>query len=252
MLAWFSGSPGPAGILAQAVDADGSPAGAPQTMPGTQRDGRRARALAHADRRAAEERRLLHRHAASATRRASKVRVWRVGVELDDAAGHGALDSPRPRSRPTPRAACGSVWTDGEFGDEHVIAARSNPAATRFGAPVDAGAVKNAHSLVLASTPARSRRRRSTCWPRSAVGDELDGLDLPHAHPARPDARPAKKQSGDRSRSPSPTPATRSRARRSRPAASPARPTPRAASCSTLKGKATRAGDRERATSLQS
>ena len=35
MLAWFSGSPGPAGILAQAVNADGSPAGSPQTMPGT-------------------------------------------------------------------------------------------------------------------------------------------------------------------------------------------------------------------------
>jgi hypothetical protein len=38
------------------------------------------------------------------------------------------------------------VWSDGTFGATHVLAARSNPDATRFGAAVDAGAVRGAHS----------------------------------------------------------------------------------------------------------
>jgi hypothetical protein len=39
-----------------------------------------------------------------------------------------------------------AVWSDGTFGEPRVLAARSNPEATTFGAPVDAGAVKDAHS----------------------------------------------------------------------------------------------------------
>jgi hypothetical protein len=76
---------------------------------------------------------------------ASKVRVWRVGSTSTT-----LLDT--VRSSPDTAVAADSkgrlwaVWTDNEFGDEHVIAARSNRAATRFGQPVDVGAVKNAHS----------------------------------------------------------------------------------------------------------
>ena len=39
-----------------------------------------------------------------------------------------------------------AVWSDGTFGETHVLAARSNREATEFGAPVDAGAVRGAHS----------------------------------------------------------------------------------------------------------
>jgi hypothetical protein len=45
-----------------------------------------------------------------------------------------------------PKGRLWAVWSDGTFGETHVLAARSNPEATRFGAHVDAGAVRDAHS----------------------------------------------------------------------------------------------------------
>ena len=61
MMAWFSSAAAHRGVLAQGVNADGSPAGAVMTMPGTHGDGRRRDGVAHADRRAGQERRLLRR-----------------------------------------------------------------------------------------------------------------------------------------------------------------------------------------------
>ena len=48
------------------------------------------------------------------------------------------------------------AWTDAEGGDEHVLVARSNAAATQFGAAVDAGAVKGAQSTFTLDLSATS------------------------------------------------------------------------------------------------
>jgi hypothetical protein len=144
MLAWFSGSPGPAGVLAQGVNGDGSPAGSPQTMPGTtvMVGGPTLSRTPIVARPKNGGYYIVH---GVGYPTASKVRVWRVG-----SASTLLLDT--VRSSPDTAVAADSkgrlwaVWTDNEFGDEHVIAARSNAAATRFGQPVDVGAVKNAHS----------------------------------------------------------------------------------------------------------
>ena len=69
-------------------------------------DGRRPEALAHADRRAAEERRLLHRPRRRLPDR-DKVRVWRVGSARPTLLDTPAT-APTTASPPTPRAACGS------------------------------------------------------------------------------------------------------------------------------------------------
>jgi hypothetical protein len=144
MLAWFSGSPGPAGILAQRVNADGSAAGSPQTMPGTTvMVGGPSLSRTPIVSRPKNGGYYIVSGVGYPT--ASKVRIWRVGSSSTT-----LLDT--VRSTPETAVATDSkgrvwaVWTDDEFGDEHVIAARSNPAATRFGAPVDAGAAKKAHS----------------------------------------------------------------------------------------------------------
>lgn len=160
MLAWFSGSPGPAGILAQGVNGDGSPAGSPQTMPGTtvMVGGPRLSRTPIVARPNNGGYYIVH---GVGYPTASKVHVWRVG-----SASTTLLDT--VRSSPDTAVASDAkgrlwaVWTDNEFGDEHVIAARSNPAATRFGAPVDAGAVKSAHSTYSVDA--------------SAVGGGLDVL----------------------------------------------------------------------------
>ena len=39
-----------------------------------------------------------------------------------------------------------AVWTDGSFGSQHVLAARSNKQGSVFGQPVDLGAAKDANS----------------------------------------------------------------------------------------------------------
>jgi hypothetical protein len=144
VLAWFSGSPGPAGVLAQSVNADGSPAGAPQTMPGTtvMVGGPNLSRTPIVARPKNGGYYIVH---GVGYPTASKVQLWRVGSTSTT-----LLDT--VRSTPDTAVATDSkgrlwaIWTDNEFGDEHVIAARSNKAATRFGQAVDVGAVKNAHS----------------------------------------------------------------------------------------------------------
>jgi hypothetical protein len=144
MLAWFSGEPGPAGILAQGVNGDGSPAGSPQTMPGTTvMVGGPSLSRTPIVARPKNGGYYIVHGVGYPT--ASKVRVWRVGstsTTLLDT----VRSSPDTAVAADAKGRLWAVWTDNEFGDEHVIAARSNRAATRFGQPVDVGAVKKAHS----------------------------------------------------------------------------------------------------------
>jgi hypothetical protein len=142
MMAWFS-SGSTRGVVAQAVNADGSAAGPAMTMPGSQvmvGNGTVTKTAIVA--RAGGG---FYVGYAIGYPTANRVRVWSVG------AGSATQLARTDANSQVTLAADGkgrlwAVWSDGTFGDTHVLAARSNPEATRFGAAVDAGAVRGAHS----------------------------------------------------------------------------------------------------------
>jgi hypothetical protein len=142
MLAWFSDNP--PGVLVQPVGANGAPAGAALTMPGTQvMVGGPELSRTPIVARPKSGGFYVARGVGYPT--SNQVRVWRVGsssTTLLDTTRNGAETAISTDSKGRVWVA----WSDGEFGDEHVLVARSNPAATRFGAAVDAGAVKGAQS----------------------------------------------------------------------------------------------------------
>ncbi len=87
---------------------------------------------------------------------ANQVRVWRAG------AGAARLLARTDANSQVTLAADAkgrvwAVWSDGTFGETQVLAARSNPEATEFGAAVDAGAVRGAHSTYALDASATSR-----------------------------------------------------------------------------------------------
>ena len=144
MMAWFSSAEANRGVLAQGVNADGTPAGAVMTMPGSAvmvggGTVSRTPIVARAKNGG------FYVAYALGYPTANQVRVWRVGGLERDAAGPHRGELP-DRARRRPKGRIWAVWSDGTFGETHVLAARSNPEATEFGAPVDAGAVKGAHS----------------------------------------------------------------------------------------------------------
>ena len=228
MLAWFSDAPA-AGILAQAVGADGAPGGRADDDARHAGDGRRTRRS-----RARRSSRGPRTAASTSPARvgyptADQVRVWRVGAAFDDAAGQdrGQRRDARLDRRQGPpvggldgrrRSATSTCSPRARTRTRCASASRSTSARSR-----------TAHSRVLArhQRDRVGRRRRAGACSASAparttstyVTRVLPGPDAGAAS-ARATASP----------SPSPTPATRSRARRSRPAASPARRTPRARS----------------------
>jgi hypothetical protein len=144
MMAWFSSGAARLGVVAQAVGATGSPAGPAMTMPGSQvLEGGSSLAKTPIVARAGDGGFYVAYALGYPT--ADRVRVWRVG-----AAGARLVARTDANSQVTlaadPKGRLWAVWSDGTFGATHVLAARSNPQATRFGAHVDAGAVRGAHS----------------------------------------------------------------------------------------------------------
>jgi hypothetical protein len=135
VMAWYSNATGRLGVLAQDVNADGSPGPGPLTMPGT--GAMNVGMLARTP--------LVARAGGGfyvAYPTPSSVRVWRVG------AGSAPVVAGIDNSPAVAIAAAGDgriwvLWTKG-FGDPDVLARRSNKAATRFGAIVNAGHPKDA------------------------------------------------------------------------------------------------------------
>ena len=135
VMAWYSSATGRLGVLAQDVNADGSPGPGPLTMPGTiaMNTGMLGRTP------------LVARSGGGfyvAYPTPTSVRVWRVGAV--SAPSVASIDN----SPAVALAAAGDgriwvLWTKG-FGDPDVLAKRSNKAATRFGATVNAGHPKDA------------------------------------------------------------------------------------------------------------
>ena len=154
MMAWFSSGSARRGVVAQGVNADGSPAGAAMTMPGSQvmvGGGTVSKTPIVARAKSGG----FYVGYALGYPTANRVRVWRVG------AGSATLLARTDANSQVTLAADGkgrvwAVWSDGTFGEPRVLAARSNPEGTRFGAPVDAGAVRGAHSTYSVDASATS------------------------------------------------------------------------------------------------
>jgi hypothetical protein len=135
VMAWYSNATGRLGVLAQDVNADGSPGAGPLTMPGTG-----AMNVGMLGRTPLVARRGGGFYVAYPS--PGGVRIWRVGavkapvvadIDSSPAVAIAAADEGR----------IWVLWTQG-FGDPDVLARRSNEDATRFGAVVNAGHPKDA------------------------------------------------------------------------------------------------------------
>jgi len=136
LMAWYSSASGRLGVLAQQVNADGSPVGAAVTMPGTSnmQVGMLGRTPL-----AARSGGGLYVAYPTGYPASKRIRVWRVGASSSPLVGSVA-DSGSPAVA-IAAAADGRLWvlwTKG-FGDPDVLARRSNKGATQFGAVVNAG-----------------------------------------------------------------------------------------------------------------
>lgn len=135
VLAWYSNAIGRLGVLAQDVNADGSPASGPLTMPGTG-----AMNVGMLGRTPLAARRGGGFYVAYPT--PGGVRVWRVGASKAPVVA-GIDNSPAVSIATAADGRIWVLWTKG-FGDPDVLARRSNKAATRFGATVNAGHPRDA------------------------------------------------------------------------------------------------------------
>ncbi len=137
VVAWYSAYDAFRGVLAQPVDAAGQPSGARLTMPGTA--GMTVGMLGRTP--------ITYRPGgghyvayATGTTSLSSVRLWRVGAPSAPVVGRtGRL---RSASATVAAAADGRLWVAWvaqTSAGPRVYARRSNPAATVFGATVDAG-----------------------------------------------------------------------------------------------------------------
>jgi hypothetical protein len=144
MMAWFSSGAQRLGVVAQGVNANGSPAGAALTMPGSQVM-QSGSSLSKTPIVARANEGGFYVAYALGYPTANRVRVWRVGASRARLLARTDANSQTTLAA-DPDGRIWAVWTDGTFGETHVVAARSNPEATRFGAHVNAGAVRGAHS----------------------------------------------------------------------------------------------------------
>jgi hypothetical protein len=141
VMAWYSSASGHLGVLAQDVGADGSPVGGSVTMPGTGN-----MQVGMLGRTPLVARRGGGFYVAYPTGypTSNQIRVWRIGAGnapvLGRVAGSG---SPAVAIAAAGDGRLWVLWTKG-FGDPDVLATRSNPGATRFGAVVNAGHPRDA------------------------------------------------------------------------------------------------------------
>jgi hypothetical protein len=159
-LAWYSNATGRLGVYAQAVDADGAPAGPPLNMPGTANMtvGQLGRTPV-----VARPGGGFYVAFATGSPALNAIRVWRVGAAAATVASTAKLANTTSSIAADATGRLWVVWKDAVgAGRKHVYAARSNRTATVFGARVDAGAPPNAASTYRLDA--------------SAIGGSLDVL----------------------------------------------------------------------------
>jgi hypothetical protein len=141
VMAWYSNASGRLGVLAQDVNADASPVGAPVTMPGTSnmQVGMLGRTPL-----AARNGGGFYVAYPTGYPASDRVRVWRVGGSRAQLVGRVAgSGSPAVAIAEAADGRLWVLWTKG-FGDPDVLARRSNRTATKFGAVVNAGHPRDA------------------------------------------------------------------------------------------------------------
>jgi hypothetical protein len=140
VLAWYSNANGHLGVIAQDVNADGSPGAGPRTMPGTSdmQVGMLGRTPL-----AARSGGGLYIAYATGCPTSDRIRLWRIGAGNAPTVGRVASGSPAVAIAATGDTRLWVLWTKG-FGDPDVLARRSNRGATKFGAVVNAGHPKDA------------------------------------------------------------------------------------------------------------
>ena len=141
VMAWYSNAPGHLGVLAQDVVADGSPAGSATTMPGTS-----AMRVGMLGLTPLAARRGGGHYVAYPTGypAMTRVRLWRVGAgNAPVIARVGGTGSPAVTIAAASDGRLWVVWVANRGGAPRVLARRSNRAASRFGATVDAGRPKS-------------------------------------------------------------------------------------------------------------
>jgi hypothetical protein len=154
MMAWFSSGTGLVGVVAQGVNANGSPSGPAMRMPGSRvmvggGTVSRTPIVARAGNGG------FYVGYALGYPTANQVRVWRVGANAATLLARTDADSQVTLAADA-KGRVWAVWSDGTFGEPRVLAARSNRRGNRFGAPVDAGAVRGAHSTYSVDASATS------------------------------------------------------------------------------------------------
>ncbi len=139
VMAWYSNATGHLGPFAQDVNADGSPVGTPQNMPGTSNMDVGMLARTPIVARAGGGFYVAY---PTGYPTQNAVRVWKVGATRTALIDKTAGDSLAALAAD----ASGRLWIAWKDGT-HVLASRSNKAATVWGGAVDAGAPKGASSL---------------------------------------------------------------------------------------------------------
>jgi hypothetical protein len=139
-MAWYSNASGRLGVLAQDVNANGSPSGGALTMPGTSdmQVGMLGRTPLAARRGGG-----LYVAYPTGYPAQNRIRVWRIGASRAALAGRVSGGSPAVAIAAAGDGRLWVLWTKG-FGDPDVLARRSNKAATKFGAVVNAGHPRDA------------------------------------------------------------------------------------------------------------
>ena len=137
VMAWYSSASGRLGVLAQDVAADGSPVGSAVTMPGTGDMRVGMAGLTPIVARAGGGSYVAYPTGYPGM---DRVRLWRVGAgsARQIARLRGTGSSPVTIAAATD-GRLWVVWVDNRGGAPHVLAQRSNRAASTFGATVDAG-----------------------------------------------------------------------------------------------------------------
>jgi len=152
VLAWYSTATGRLGVLAQDVAADGSPIGSAVTMPGTS-----TMEIGMLGRTPVAARAGGGFYAAYPTGypTMNRVRLWRVGAGSAPVIARLSGQGNQPVTiAAAPGGRLWVVWVANRNGAPRVLARRSNRSASRFGATVDAGRVKNsAASYRLDASP---------------------------------------------------------------------------------------------------
>jgi hypothetical protein len=153
MMAWFSSARGNVGVLAQAVGRDGAPAGPLLTMPGT----REMVAGGTVSRTPIVARAGGGFYVAYPVGypSADQVRLWRADASRAKLIARAA-GTPAVTVAADPDGRLWVAWSAGAFGSKRVLARRSNPGATRWGATVSAGGVRGAHSAYSLDASATS------------------------------------------------------------------------------------------------